>query len=318
MKLKRLVVIGAGAIGGSVGALLGEAGYPVALVARGQHAQQMQNVGLVVRMPDRSLNVRPDVFDGLERVDWQAGDIAMLATKLHDLRSPMDDLVAHAGKQLPVICATNGIHGERWAAERFETVLSMLVWMPATHLKPGDVAIHSGPCRGVLDNGPVCGDEAQTLSEQLCEWLTAASFDAVHRPDIQRWKYAKWITNLGSAAQAMVVDDWKAVAERARQEGETVLEAAGVARVATQELLDRCQRVKLDLVDGAKREGGSTWQSYQTGRPMETRWIEGAMADLADQSGVPAPVNRFLSDVAARPRALRAAEVWQATGLPTD
>ncbi len=54
-------------------------------------------------------------------------------------------------------------------------------------------------------------------------------------PDTFRPKRAKWITNLGNTAQALVVDDWKAVASAARFEGKAALEAAGLTRVCADE-----------------------------------------------------------------------------------
>ncbi len=352
MTLNRLVVIGAGAVGGSIGGLLIEAGHPVVFVARGAHGKKIRQDGLLVRMPDRAVQLQPPCVEQIDQIDWQPGDLAMLATKLQDAEAAMDQLVASGGSQIPIVCATNGVHAERWSNARFDTVLSMVVWLPATHLEPGEVRLHSGRVRGVLDTGPLPGDSAvvrgrspdhtndasprnqpsmetfgqssgqvgrsahnrcaTSLSIGLCTWLSAAGFDAQVRDDIQRWKYAKWITNLGSAAQAMVTDDWQAVAAVARSEGEAVLAKSGVPRVTTQELLDRTSHVEALPIDGHQREGGSTWQSHHRGKPMESRWIEGAMADLADEFGIRAPVNRFLSDTARAPRPLLASEVLTA------
>ena len=257
----------------------------------------------------------------MAELDWQPGDVAVLATKLQDARSLMDQLVEQAGESVPVVCASNGMHGEMWARERFRNVISMLVWLPATYLKPGEVSLFSGLCRGVLDCGPVSGEGATEggkdvvatdVSEQLCEWLKSADFDAVCRPDMQGWKYAKWITNLGNAAQALVTDDWKSIARMAQAEGEAVLQAAGVDRVTTSDLLKRCENVKLLPIDGKPREGGSSWQSFRRGQSMETAWIEGAMADLAQKVKVPAPVCQFFRQLSEQPRQVKAEDVLQA------
>lgn len=307
--LSRLVVIGAGAVGGGIGGLLQASGLPVVLVARGAHGAAILASGLSIRLTDRAVVVTAACCERVEQVDWRAGDVAMLATKLQDAERALDDLLAAAGAGIPVICATNGLHAERWAEERFGTVVSMVVWMPATHLVPGEVRMHGAGCIGVLDSGPSHGEAAKSVSEALCARLRAAGFDAVERDDIMRWKYAKWITNLGSAAEAMVVDDPKRVARAAQAEGETVLTAAGVDRVPTNEFLQRGARLKIGRVDGMRRDGGSTWQSRKLGKPLETPWLEGAMADLAERVGVPAPVNRFLAEAAKNPRDLTAAEV---------
>lgn len=262
-------------------------------------------------MPDRTTTIRPAVVENISEVQWKDGDVAVFATKLQDTLPLMDALREHAGGHVPVVCASNGVQGERWACDRFECVISMLIWMPATHLEPGEVNLYTADCRGVLDNGPAdCRDteSAANLSERLCGWLNTVGFDAVSRDDIHRWKHAKWITNLGNAAQALVSDDWKTIAKMAQAEGEQILSAADVERVPTRQLLDRCQSVMEQPIDGEDRPGGSSWQSFQRGQRMETEWLEGAMADLAQKIGVPSPVNSTLRRLAAEGRVVSATE----------
>lgn len=312
MTLKRLVVVGAGAIGGSVGGLLADTNHPVALIARGAHGAAIRKDGLRVRLPDRTVVASTHCVSRVDELNWSDGDVVMFATKLNDARAVMEEVANIVGSEIPVVCATNGMHGEQWAKELFSNVVSMMVWMPTTHLDPGEVRIHSPKVPGVLDNGPVCGGQAAAVSDALSSWLSAATFSAVSRPDITAWKRAKWITNLGNTAQALVTDDWRQVAKLAQQEGENVLQASGLARVPVSELLDHVAVVQEEPIDGTTREGGSTWQSLKRGKPLESPWLEGAMADLGDQLGIPAPVNRFLATTSLNPRPLLAEEVLAA------
>ena len=50
--MMRYVVIGAGAVGGSIGARLHQSGHEVVLVARGEHLARMQADGLRFVSPD--------------------------------------------------------------------------------------------------------------------------------------------------------------------------------------------------------------------------------------------------------------------------
>ena len=309
---KRLVIIGAGAIGGSIGGLVQHAGFPVVVVARGEHGQRIRSEGLRLQTPKREFSVEVPCFERIEDVSWRDGDVAMVATKLNDAQEVMDQILEHVGSQVPVASASNGVHGETWACERFSTVLSIMLWLPTTHLQPGSVVLYSEGCRGVVDVGPAVGDADLELTSAFCEVMRTAGFDSVARSDIARWKRAKWLTNLGNAAQAMITDDWRSVAKAARAEGQRVLESAKLDFVPVKELFKRCEQVQLDEVGGQPRQGGSTWQSLQRGKPLETVWIEGAVADLADAHGVTAPINRFLSDISLDPRPLAANEVMAA------
>ena len=186
----------------------------------------------------------------------------------------------------------------------------MLVWLPSTHLKPGDIRVYlESHCPGILDVGPCQGKFSNVISTSLSGLLRSAKFDSINRLDIARWKYAKLITNLGSAAQAMVTDDWEAVAELARAEGERILSSLEIERIPTKKLLDRVSLLELVDINGQPRFGGSTWQSRQRGKPLESPWIEGEIAQLAADNGLNAPVNQFLSNASKSPRDLLASEV---------
>lgn len=312
VSIDRIVVIGAGAIGGSTGGLLAEAGVPVVLVARGVHGDVLAARGLEVRMPDRTVRVRPPVRPSPGDVDWRDGDLVVLATKTHDALAALGRLRAAAGPSVPVACFTNGLQSEAWARDVFDTVLSTLVWVAASHLDPGIVQLYSRVPRGVLDTG---GD--RDLGEELSATLRTAGFDATWRPAIRPWKVAKWVTNLGGAAQALVDGDWPAVVAVARREGERVLATVGTERVSMTTLMERVGHVAVDQVDGRVRGGGSTWQSERRGRPLESEWIEGALAALAEEAGIGAPVNRRLATMATTRRRAPATDLL-AIASPLD
>ncbi|MEM9410076.1 MAG: 2-dehydropantoate 2-reductase N-terminal domain-containing protein [Planctomycetota bacterium] len=310
--MNRLVFIGAGAVGGSIAGLVADTGFPVVLVARGEHGKAIQDNGLKLELFDRMLTSHLTCVSTVDAVDWQQGDVAVVATKLNDAQPVLDQLRIVAGPKLPIVCATNGLIAEEWASEQFECVVSMMVWLPATHLRPGEVMLHSDSVRGVLDVGGM-NETSHTCASDVARLLREAGFDSIARDNILEWKRAKWITNLGGAAQAMVVDDWMSVLHAAQVEGENVLLKADLPRIPTGELLNRCSSVNLTGVAGFERKGGSTWQSQQRGRPLESAFIEGAMADLGESLGVAVPVNRFLANAALNPRELTAAEALQST-----
>ena len=284
---------------------------PIAFVARGQHGQTIQDQGLLIKRPENSFTVQVDCFPKIEAVDWRPDDVSILATKLTDAEAALDDLVASAGNRIPVVCATNGVHAEKWAANRFAHVVSMMIWMPTTYLIHGEVEVYGGDCPGVLDCGAVDGGDSVSTqtAKQLCEQLTSAGFESVYREDIEHWKNAKWITNLANTAQALVEDDWKSVAKAAQQEGIEVLKKAGLQRVSRDVLRERTECVNLLPIEGQARLGGSTWQSLQRNKPLESPWLEGAIAELGQQIGMPTPINHCLSEASKTLRKLKASEV---------
>lgn len=292
--MQRMVVMGAGAVGGTIAALMGKAGLNIALVTRPKNAETYRENGLNVQFPDHQVHARPEIFGSVAEVDWGDGDVAVVATKLNDAEAVLGELQDAAGRSVPVVCGSNGIQGELWAGQRFENVYGMMIWMPSTHMQPGDFRVYGKDVPGVLDVGRIDDKSDELLGQSIAVGLARAGFDSESRDDIMRWKYAKLVTNVGNTAQALVVDDWKRVAEMARQEAESVLDAAGIDRVPTNTLLERCRKISLAPIDGQRRQGGSTWQSLKRGKPLETPWIEGVIVDLARRHDLSAPVNGAL------------------------
>lgn len=311
MQIERVVIIGAGAVGGCIGGFLARNNFPTVLVARGKHGQTIRSHGLLIKRPVQSFTVNPDCVESIDAVDWRSGDIAIVATKLNDAESALDLLLQSAGDSVPVVCATNGIHAEKWATQRFQFVISMMIWMPTTFLIEGEVEVYGGDCPGVLDCGAVnqTNEESNRLARELCQLLNSAGFNSAYRHNISCWKNAKLITNLANTAQALVSDDWKSVAKAAQQEGKQVMDRAGMPHATKEELQQRAQLVNLLPIDGKHRPGGSTWQSLQRNRPLESPWLEGAIVELAEQAGCSAPINQRLSEAAKTLQKLAAAEV---------
>ncbi len=308
MTINRVVIVGVGAVGGSIAGLVANSGVPIAMVARGEHGRSIREHGLRLALFDGDLVTQTDCFESVQEVDWQRGDMVVLATKLNDAREAMDDVVASAGKGMPIVCATNGVSAEPWAESRFDNVIGMMVWIPATHLEPGQVMLHTQDVRGVLDVGAT-NHRSNDQAEEFADILRGAGFDSLAHNNIAAWKRAKWITNLGGAAQAMVTGDWMSVLKAAQAEGENTLQRSGLPRIPTEDLLARCDSVKITDVAGFERVGCSTWQSRQRGKPLESIYIEGAMADLGESLGVAVPVNRFLADASSQPRSFTSDEI---------
>ena len=133
----RYVVIGAGAIGGTIGGRLAEAGREVVLVARGAHLAALRKSGLRLDDPERSRTLRLPAVGGVGEVGWRTGDVALLCTKTQDTEAVLDALRA-AAPDVPVVCAQNGVANERFAAARFAAVQAMCVMLPAEHIAPCD------------------------------------------------------------------------------------------------------------------------------------------------------------------------------------
>jgi len=311
----RYLIIGAGAIGGTIGARLHEAGHEVILVARGAHYAALRDAGLRFATPAGVTSFSIPVVSGPAEVNLQPGDVLIVATKVQDAAAALDawawQPVAGGGVAagtLPVFCAQNGTAGERLALRRFRNVHGMCVWLPATHLEPGVVETQGAPLTGLLPVGRYPSGAGDTV-RQVAADLAASTFLAPVSPDVMRFKYGKLLTNLGNAIQAVcgpepAGDDLAAAAadlgRRAREEGRAVLAAAGIEYATVAEIDGlRGDQVRVQPVNGTRRAGGSSWQSLTRGTgSIEADYLNGEIVLLGREHGVPAPANELLQRLA--------------------
>ncbi|WP_234540493.1 ketopantoate reductase family protein [Streptomyces shenzhenensis] len=307
----RYIIIGAGAVGGAIGGRLAGAGHEVVLVARGAHHAALRDGGLRLKVPDGEYTYRLRTVTGPgELGELGADDVLVLAVKTQDTVTALQTWgpapVAGGGtaaRRLPLFCAQNGVEGQRLALRVFRHVYGVCVWLPSTFVEPGVVSAGGAPLTGMLHLGrhPHGTDGTAHL---VAADLEKSHFEAPVVPDVARWQYAKLLSNLGNALEAVAgpIAGGEAMAlfQRVRAEGEAVLDAAGIAYASVEE--QRALRGhKVDLVPlaGAPRGGGSSWQSLSRGTgTIEADYLNGEIALLGRLHGVPTPLNDLLQQLA--------------------
>ena len=296
----RVVVYGAGAVGGVVGARLFQAGHDVTLIARGDHYAAIRERGLRVDAGDESTVLPITVVGHPAEIDLD-GAVVLLAMKTQDTARALAALAEAAPPDVPVVCLQNGVENERLALRTFEQVYGVCVMCPTGHLEPGVVQAFSTPITGLLDIGryPSGVDD---VARSVAEMLAGATFLAEARPDIMRWKYRKLISNLANAPQAICGTDagFGELARRAMEEGESVLAVAGIEVVSVEEdVARRADHLTMRPAAGARWQGGSSWQSLARGTgAIESDFLNGEIVLLGRQVGVATPVNALLARVA--------------------
>ncbi|MBO0845315.1 MAG: 2-dehydropantoate 2-reductase [Nocardioides sp.] len=304
----RVVVVGAGGIGGTIGARLHQSGYEVALVARGAHGEAVRERGLTFATPEERVTLRIPTYTHPRDVSWTHEDVVVLAAKSQDTEAAARDLALAAGR-VPVVAAQNGVANERTLARWFPDVHGMCVMMPTAHLEPGVVVAHSAAATGILDLGRF-PEGTDDVDESLAAALRGSRIESVPRPDIMRWKYRKLLNNLGNAVQALCgrhldSEEARRVLDLLAEEAEAVLAASGIVPVTDREDdVRRADHLQLRPVAGEPRAGGSTWQSLQRRSGIETDFLNGEIALLGRLHGVPTPANaglqRLMRESAAR------------------
>ena len=312
---RRYIIVGAGAIGGTVGGALARAGVATVLVARGRHAETLATAGLTLRTPDGIFHTPATAVTGAEHLRLTADDVLVFATKTQQLDAALqqwvdqpvhssDGVAGTAGDLLPALTALNGVAAEEKALRYFRRVFGVCVWLPAVHLEPGEVIVRSWPVVGQFHIGrwpaPLRTPADDEFLQQLAQTWSPAGIRVNPVDDVAPWKYNKLLSNLGNAVGALSAEgaDVSGVTAALRAEGEQVLRSAEIEFVSFEvSTAARVDGPTPRAVPGSDTgASNSTWQSLSrnTGN-VETDYFNGEIVRIAHQHGITAPLNAALA-----------------------
>ena len=187
----RILVVGAGAVGGYFGGRLAAARRDVTFLVRPGRARQIAATGgLIIKDPAGGVVVHEPV---LVQADSLIGryDVIFLSCKAYDLESCMADFATAVGPDTMILPGLNGMRHIETLSERFgaERVLGGRVRIFATLDDEGRV-LHQAPMH-VLDYGEVEGGISPRV-EKLHKAMSGAGFDARASGDIMQDMWDKW------------------------------------------------------------------------------------------------------------------------------
>jgi 2-dehydropantoate 2-reductase len=293
----RIAVIGAGGVGGYFGARLAQAGHEVAFVARGAHLAAIRARGLTVESArGNSTIANTTVTD--DPATLAPCDVIMFCVKLWDAETTARQIATLVAKGGVVIPFQNGLAspGILTAALGAPHVLGGVAYIAATVRAPGVIA-HTGTMArlriGAFPGGPMDRAEAFVAA------CTEAGIEAEMSVDIERALWEKFCFLSAFSGCTCLIrkpigvvrgdPDVRRVFEAAMREGWTVGRARGVT------LADDYVAQQLAAAD-ALPEGmnSSMLNDLNAGNRLEAPWLSGAVAAMAAEAGLAAPVSATL------------------------
>ncbi|MDQ6930238.1 MAG: 2-dehydropantoate 2-reductase [Candidatus Eremiobacteraeota bacterium] len=116
----RIAVLGAGAIGGFVAAMLARKGEDIALVARGAHLRAIMQKGLSVRSEAGEFTVQVPASDDLRTLG--VFDVVLIALKAHQLGDALPQLAPAISSGATIVPMLNGVPFWYFADRTVESV----------------------------------------------------------------------------------------------------------------------------------------------------------------------------------------------------
>lgn len=290
----RILVMGAGGVGGYFGALYARAGHEVTFVARGAHLAALRTAGLAIESgatPLRLSSVRATD----DPASAGAVDVVMFCTKLWDVEA--------AGKQIAPVVARGGIvipfqngvesHAILQRLIGVDRVAGGVAQIAATIKAPGVIA-HTGTMARLQ-----VGAFTPALAEPVRAFAAAGQaagiqIEAVDDIEKALWqKFAMLAALSGTTCLARqpvgVVrsdPDLRAAFAAAVREASAVAQAKGIVLGA-----DFVER-QLGFLDGLPAEMRSSMlNDLGAGNRLEAPWLSGAVARMARELNLAAPVS---------------------------
>lgn len=305
----RICVVGAGAIGGYLGAKLALIGEEVTLIARGKHLQAIQEQGLTLQMSDGSSEVVKPTLATSEFPNDEY-DVVVLTMKAHSLPPMAAKIKNLCGPNTVIIAAQNGIpwwyfhkHGGELEGRRIESVdpdgviestidtnqvIGCVVYPAAETVGPGVIRHVEG---NRFSLGELDGSSTERI-QRISAVFTKAGLKAPVRRDIRSELWVKLWGNLAfnpisALTRATLVDICthsltRDLASQMMAEAQEVAQKLGVRFGVT---ID--QRIQ-----GAEEVGAhktSMLQDIETGRPTEVDALVGAVCELGRATETPTP-----------------------------
>ncbi len=292
----KIVVMGAGGVGGYFGGRLAQAGHEVSFVARGKHLEALQSKGLTLRSPlgDATIKVKASA----KPAELGNAEVVLFAVKLWDTESAAEAIRPLVTKGGVVIPFQNGVESiERVGAVLGrERAMGGAAYIAARIGEPGEIVQTGKMAR--LRFGAV--DPSQRAAAQAFHVAcVGAGIEAELVDDIVRVLWEKFVL-LVAISGTTTVSRSRIGSVRADPDLKWLLEAAmretwQVGRKQGVALADDLVEATLKMVDGLPAEMTSSMHGdLDAGGRLEVPWLSGAVARMAREAGLEAPANRAI------------------------
>ena len=307
----KFAVVGAGAIGGYLGARLARAGEDVTFIARNRNLAAINAHGFKLILEDGREEHAPTARAVQHMAEAGPQDVVLLTVKAHQVGDLLPDLRQLFGPHTTVVTMINGIPwwyfhrlagahegrgldsvdpGGRIAAHiEPERLIGSVVYPAAELVEPGVVRLIEG---NRFTIGELNGERSERI-EALSAALIRAGFKAPVSKDIRSELWIKLWGNLSfnpisALSHATLADICRFPPSRDLAAG-MMAEAQAVAeKLGVRFKISLDQRIAGAAAVGAHKT--SMLQDVEHGRPLEIEALVGAVVELGRITGTPTPM----------------------------
>ena len=194
----RILVIGAGAVGGYFGGRLADAGRDVTFLVRGRQSEAIRQHGLRILSPHGNATLYPKLISAHEIAG--SYDLIILGVKAYSLAAAMNDFAGAVAPNTTILPLLNGMRHIELLSGRFgdDSVVGGVCLISADIDPEGRIVQLTDNHRLVY--GELTGNDSPRISA-LNEAMQRAMFDARTSGNILQEMWEKWVllASLGAA-----------------------------------------------------------------------------------------------------------------------
>ena len=294
----RVAIVGAGGVGGYLGARLAESGQDVTFIARGAHLAAMLDHGLRLESPLGDALIKP-VAATDDPGTIGPVDLVLFAVKLYDTEAAAEACRPLLGPETGVVTFQNGVDSvavlSRVLGEKH--VIGGVAKIASVIARPGTIR-HTGTMAQFVF-GELDGRRSARI-EALADALANAGVDHAMSEaiEVEIWRKMVFLASFAgiTALIRLPIGPIRADPHTRSMYQDAVAEAAGAARASGVELPDDVVEQNLAHLDRLPYEMKSSMlEDLERGRQLELPWLSGAIARMGSQLGVPTPVHAFIT-----------------------
>lgn len=302
----KVAVIGAGAIGCTIGGYLAHAGEDVTFLGRADQVSALRKNGLTIDGVRGAMTIAVQAAERLS----ERPDVILLSVKTNDITEAALHIRTY-DDGIPVVTMQNGVRSDELLSALIGPgdIISSVVMFGSTYMNPGRV-VHN--FEGDVVIGRAFGENDERVSR--IAGVLSKAFPTTLSDDIHSVHWMKLLLNLNNALPGIIGETIQKTFKNVElsrigieliQEGIAAMDGAGIRPAPLpnfpvsrlRELVSMPTTQSAGIFSGImsslseKPLYGSILQSIMRGKKSEIDYLNGEIAALSEASGRPAPLN---------------------------
>lgn len=295
--MKNILMVGAGSVGGFFGAHLARNNPNVSFLLRSKTLAAVKQNGLTIRSASGTFTVHPPAAS--DPRDLPKPDLIILSVKAYDLDEVMAQIEPVMTEATTLLTLQNGVDAEDRLIARFkrDCVVGGVAFIYSKIAAPGVIDHYK---KGVVAIGELMGHKSPRVLA-IAELFKQAGIPCQLTDDVRKSKWEKMCWNCVFNPLTVIVDDKVAktldhpeMVRVIRHIVEEVMAVSAAVKVPlAEDMPDKVIRWTQEIRDIHT----SMYDDWKAGRPTEIDYLNGYVAKLGRDRGVPAPLNEALTAI---------------------